>query len=50
MTTNRGEGVAETMRQAQRWDVIKLRHTDAGLCDRCAAHIAWGHQDHAGGG
>jgi hypothetical protein len=39
----------ETMRQAQRWDVIKLRYMDAGLCHRCAAQAAWGHQDNAGG-
>jgi len=39
----------ESMRQAQRWDVIKLRYKDAGLCDRCAAQAAWGHQDNAGG-
>jgi hypothetical protein len=39
----------ETMRQAQRWDVIKLRYMDAGVCGRCAAQLAWGHQDNAGG-
>jgi hypothetical protein len=39
----------ETLRQAQRWDVVKLRYTDGGLCDRCAAQAAWGHQDNAGG-
>jgi hypothetical protein len=39
----------ETLRQAQRWDAIKLRYADAGLCDRCAAQAAWGHQDNAGG-
>jgi hypothetical protein len=41
--------VPETLRRAQRWDVIKLRYTDAGLCDPCAGQAAWGHQDHAGG-
>jgi hypothetical protein len=41
--------VPETPRQAQRWDVVKLRYMDAGLCDRCAAQAAWGHQDNAGG-
>ncbi|OBJ26871.1 hypothetical protein [Mycobacterium colombiense] len=39
----------ETLRQAQRWDAIKLRYTGAGICDRCAAQAAWGHQDNAGG-
>lgn len=39
----------ETVRQAQRWDAIKLCYVDAGLCDRCAAQAAWGHQDNAGG-
>jgi hypothetical protein len=41
--------VAETLRQAQRWDVVKFRYIDAGLCERCAAQLAWGHQDNAGG-
>jgi hypothetical protein len=40
---------AETVRQAQRWDLIKRRYVDAGLCERCAAQAAWGHQDNAGG-
>jgi hypothetical protein len=39
----------ETLRQARRWDEVKLRYTDASLCDRCAAQAAWGHQDNAGG-
>jgi hypothetical protein len=39
----------ETMRQAQRWEIIKTRYTNAGLCDRCAAQAGWGHQDNAGG-
>jgi hypothetical protein len=39
----------ETKRQAIRWDVIKRRYTDVGLCDRCAAQASWGHQDNAGG-
>jgi hypothetical protein len=49
MTTQQHRPVAETMRQAQRWGVIKFRYVDAGLCDRCAAQAAWGHQDNAGG-
>jgi hypothetical protein len=39
----------ETLRQAKRWDVVKRRYVDAGLCDRCAAQIGWGHQDNGGG-
>ncbi len=38
----------EMMRQARRWDAVKLRYLDAGLCDGCAAQAAWGHQDNAG--
>lgn len=49
MTNHKDHRVAETIRQAQRWDVVKLRYIDAGLCDRCAAQLAWGHQDNAGG-
>jgi hypothetical protein len=39
----------ETKRQAQRWDITKHRYVGAGLCERCAAQAAWGHQDNAGG-
>lgn len=39
----------ETLRQAQRWDVIKIRYVGTGPCHRCAAQLAWGHQDNAGG-
>jgi len=35
---------AETPRQAQRWDIVKSRYLNAGLCHRCAAQAAWGHQ------
>jgi hypothetical protein len=49
MTTQQHRPAAETMRQAQRWDVIKLCYINAGLCGRCAAQAAWGHQDNAGG-
>jgi hypothetical protein len=38
----------ETTRQAQRWDIVKTRYVGAGLCHRCAAQLAWGHQDNAG--
>jgi hypothetical protein len=43
------ESTGETIRQAQRWDVVKLRYIDAGLCGGCAAQLAWGHQNKAGG-
>jgi hypothetical protein len=36
----------ETLRQAQRWQAIKDRYAEVGLCDRCAAQAAWAHQDH----
>lgn len=39
----------ETMRQAQRWEAIKLCYADAGLCDRCAAQAAWGHEGNTAG-
>ncbi len=44
-----GNYLPESVRQAQRWDAVKLRYVDAGLCDRCAAQAAWGHQDNATG-
>lgn len=36
---------AETIRQAERWDVQKSRALAFGLCDRCAAQYAWGLSD-----
>jgi len=39
----------ESIRQAQRWDVVKTRYVNAGLCGRCAAQAAWGHQSGGGG-
>jgi hypothetical protein len=39
----------ETLRQAQVWEGVKHRYVLAGLCDRCAAQAAWGHQWGAGG-
>ncbi|KAA0117290.1 hypothetical protein CIW51_13560 [Mycolicibacterium sp. P9-22] len=44
-----GSRLPESVRQAQRWDAVKLCYVDAGLCDRCAAQAAWGHQDNATG-
>jgi hypothetical protein len=40
---------AETLCQARTWEVVKLRYIDVGLCERCAAQAAWGHQTQAGG-
>lgn len=34
----------ETPRQAQHWETVKNRYLQAGLCRRCAAQAAWGHQ------
>lgn len=34
----------ETPAQAAAWTVAKARYTRAGLCPRCAAQGAWGHQ------
>jgi hypothetical protein len=39
----------ETLRQAQAWEHVKHRYVLAGLCERCAAQAAWGHQWGAGG-
>ncbi|MBE1551503.1 hypothetical protein GGC64_005563 [Mycobacterium sp. OAS707] len=42
-------GPPETIRQAKRWDHTKQAYINEGLCHRCAAHAAWGHQNNAGG-
>lgn len=34
----------ETMHQATRWDRHAVRYAVAGLCRRCSAQAAWGHQ------
>lgn len=34
----------ETMRQARRWEEHCTKYVRAGLCYRCAAQAAWGHQ------
>jgi hypothetical protein len=36
---------AETIDQAQRWDVQKSRALAFGICDRCGAEYAWGLAD-----
>jgi hypothetical protein len=47
----RGSGSTrpETPQQALLWERIKTRYQRCGLCDRCAAQAAWGHQFGAGG-
>ncbi len=35
---------AETLSQARHWDKRKSRYVAYGLCHRCAAQAAWGHQ------
>ena len=51
MSRRRGCGSSrpETLRQAQEWERIKLGYLRAGLCHKCAAQAAWGHQPGAGG-
>lgn len=39
----------ETIEQVHTWDRTKLRYVRAGLCHKCAAQAAWGHQAGAGG-
>jgi hypothetical protein len=39
---------AETIQQAQSWENVKNGYLACGLCDKCAAQAAWGHQHHAG--
>ena len=39
----------ETPRQVREWDLAKVRYLRRGLCPKCAAQAAWGHQDGAGG-
>ena len=34
----------ETLAQAKTWETVKGRYLAAGLCHRCAAQAAWGHQ------
>lgn len=40
---------AETMEQAPTWENTRNGYAALGLCDKCAAQAAWGHQQHAGG-
>lgn len=39
----------ETLAQALEWERAKTRYLRLGLCHKCAALAAWGHQHGAGG-
>jgi hypothetical protein len=39
----------ETLAQAAEWERAKARYLGLGLCHKCAAQAAYGHQQHAGG-
>ena len=39
----------ETPSMAREWEKTKVRYLRSGLCHRCAAQAAWGHQYGAGG-
>ena len=45
-TTSR---LPETPRQVREWELAKVRYLRRGLCHKCAAQAAWGHQNGAGG-
>lgn len=49
MSSARKTSKPETPAQAAAWERTKARYTELGLCDRCAAQAAWGHQRGAGG-
>ena len=38
----------ETLAMAREWERTKTRYLRAGLCHKCAAQAAWGHQIGAG--
>lgn len=40
---------AETVAQASSWEAVKRNAVAFGLCESCAAQLAWAHQDSAGG-
>jgi hypothetical protein len=39
----------ETLAQAAEWERTKMRYLGLGLCHKCAAQAAWGHQKGGGG-
>lgn len=34
----------ETLGQAKVWEIVKATYRHVGLCEKCAAQAAWGHQ------
>jgi hypothetical protein len=40
-----GTPLPETPRQARRWEVVKNRALEFGLCARCASQFSWGIQN-----
>lgn len=48
MSSLKGEPT-ETFYQTQTWDRVKSWYLSLGLCHKCAAQIAYGHQNNAGG-
>lgn len=46
---NRRHCPPETLAQAAEWERTKARYLGLGLCHKCAAQAAYGHQLHAGG-
>jgi hypothetical protein len=40
---------AETLAQAILWEKVKRRYLAAGLCHKCAAQAAYGHEYGSGG-
>jgi hypothetical protein len=49
MRANRRHCPPETLTQAAEWERTKARYLGLGLCHKCAAQAAYGHQQHAGG-
>ena len=39
----------ETLSMAREWEKVKARYLRSGLCHKCSAQAAWGHQIGAGG-
>jgi hypothetical protein len=49
MRATRRHRPPETLAQAAEWERTKARYLGLGLCHKCAAQAAYGHQQHAGG-
>lgn len=44
MTVFAKETRPESLREARTWEIVKGKYAALGLCGRCAAQAAWGHQ------